>query len=198
MHITHMQVYVNYKKPRTFTLTPSRKRLGKALARGSRRVVAIECLKDPTTRRHILKKIGILVRNEMIAMCTDARGSILRSQSSSAFKEFSWDTLLCEAAETAPLLLNILQECVRSRRSRPNQSAVIGMCFAILLKHRFSKMSLVQRILTLILHAGHCGKQVIAIAIVMVSHINVLILTRCMKGCRKSTSVCHTNHLSAY
>ena len=81
---------------------------------GSRRVVAIECLKDPTTRRHILK-IGILVRNEMIAMCTDARGSILRSQSSSAFKEFSWDTLLCEAAETAPLLLNILQECVRPR-----------------------------------------------------------------------------------
>ena len=90
MHITHMQVYVNYKKPRTFPLTPSRKRLGKALARGSRKVVAIESLKDPTMRRHILK-IGILVRNEMIAMCTDARGSILQSQSSSAFKEFTFE-----------------------------------------------------------------------------------------------------------
>ena len=119
------------------------------MARGSRKVVAIECLKDPTTRRHILKKIGILVRNEMVAMCTDGRGSILRCQSSSAIKEFTWEKLLSEAAETAPVLLNVLQECVKTRRSRPNQQAVIGMCFAILLKHRFSKMSLVQKILTL-------------------------------------------------
>ena len=67
--------YINYKKPHTYSLTPSCKRLGKTLARGRRRVVAIECLKDPT-RRHIMK-IGILERNEMVAMCTDERGSIL-------------------------------------------------------------------------------------------------------------------------
>ena len=150
---------LTFGKTTTYSLTPSRNRLGKALARGSRRVVAIEGLKDPTTRRHIMK-IGILVRNEIVAMCTDERGSILQQNSSSALKEFTWEKLLCEAAETAPILLNLLQECVQTRDSRPNQPGVIGMCFAILLKHRFSKMSLVQKIITLVLHAGHCGKQI--------------------------------------
>ena len=36
----------------------------------------------------------------------------------------------------------------------------ISVRFAILLKHWFSKMSLVQKIHTLVLQAGHCRKQV--------------------------------------
>ena len=151
---------MNYKKPRIFPLTPSRKHIGKAVARGSRKAVALECLKDPATRKYLLKKIGLLVRNELISMCSDSTNSILRSQSCHDLKEFTWSKLLLELAETAPILLTILQESTRTRRPRPNQAAVIGMCFSILLKHRFREMSLVQKILTLILHAGHSAKQV--------------------------------------
>lgn len=104
-----------------------------------------------------------MVRNELISMCTESRSSILRSQSPAALRGFTWNALLQELAVTAPILLSILQKCTHTRRPRPNQAAVIGMCFSILLKHRFSKMCLMQKILTLILYGGHSGKQVAAL-----------------------------------
>ena len=47
-----------------------------------------------------------------------------------------------------------------TRKPRTNRNAVIGMCSAILLKFRNSKMSMVQKMLSLILYAGNSGKQV--------------------------------------
>lgn len=122
--------------------------------------MAVECLKEPGTRKYLLKRIGMLVRNELISMCSDSTSSILRQQSVSELKEFSWEKLLAELRANAPVFLSIVRECTRTRRLRPNQDAVLGMCAAILLKHRFSKMSLVQKILSLVLYGGHSGKQV--------------------------------------
>ena len=130
------------------------------MARGSKKAVAMECLKDPVTRAYLLKGIGVLVRNELKAMCMDSTSSILRSTSSQDLKGFTWDTLIHEATETAPVLLEILHQSTQTRQPRSNRPAVIGMCLSIILKYRFSKMSLVQKIMTLILYAGHCGKQV--------------------------------------
>ena len=96
-------------------------------------------------------------------MCSEHTSSVLSSQSVTDLWEFTWEKLLHELKVNAPILLSILRECTKTRRPRPNQNAVIGMCAVILLKHRFKKMSLVQRILSLILYAGHSGKQVITI-----------------------------------
>ena len=79
---------MNYKKPRTYPLTPTRKHLGKAVARGSKKSVAIECLKDPATRKFLLKGIGVLVRNELKSMCMDSRSSISSENSDSRSEEF--------------------------------------------------------------------------------------------------------------
>ena len=138
----------------------SRKHIGKAVARGRRQSVAVECLKEPGTRRHLLKQIGMLLRNELVFLCSDSAGSILRRQSVLELKEFTWKKLIGELEHKAPLFLTILCECSYTRTPRPNQDAVIGMCAAILLKHRVSKMSLMQRILSLVLYGGHSGKQV--------------------------------------
>lgn len=151
---------MNYKKPRTFPLTPNRKCLGKAVARGSRKSVAMECIKDPTTRTFILKRIGVLLRNELKTMCSEARCSILQSQLPHSLEVFTWAKLFVELAESAPILLMLLQECVRTKRRRVNSNAVVGMCMSILLKHKFSRMCLVQKIVSLILYAGHSEKQV--------------------------------------
>ena len=42
-----LQIHVGYKKPKTYVLTPSRKRLGKAVARKSQQGIAAENLKNP-------------------------------------------------------------------------------------------------------------------------------------------------------
>ena len=68
-----------YKNPKMYDLTPSHKNIGKAVAKRSRQSVARECFKKPTTRKHLLKHIGMVIRNELKAMCSDKVGSLLRA-----------------------------------------------------------------------------------------------------------------------
>ena len=77
------------------------------MARGSKKAIAMECLKDPVTRAYLhAKGIGVLVRNELKAMCMDSTSSILRSTSSQDLKGFTWDTLLLVLGDYTVSLLH--------------------------------------------------------------------------------------------
>lgn len=142
-------------------MTPSRAHLGKAVARGSWKSTVLETLKDKNGLKYCLKKIGVMIRNEIKRLCSQAANSILSSQSLSDLNDFTWDKLHCELACNAPVLHTILQESTITETPRPNRKAVVGMCASLLLKHRCCKMSLVQKIMSLILYSGHSGKQVL-------------------------------------
>ena len=58
----------------------------------------------------------------------------------------------------APTLLSIFHAC--TGQNKENSEGVIGMCFAMLLKLRYSRMSLVQKMIFVILLSGHTSKQV--------------------------------------
>ena len=96
----------------------------------------------------------------MKAMCLDSTGSVLRNKSTQEMETFEWATLISELDRHAPVFLQILKSCTLMKKPRENHDAVIEMCAAIVLKHQFAKMSLVQRILSMILYAEHSGKQV--------------------------------------
>ncbi len=83
--------------------------------------------------------------------------SILGSQDIADTKKFTWSKVLDELSLNAPILHSLLLSCTYRRRPRMNRDAIVGMCSAILLKFRYSR---VQRILSLILRAGSSGKQV--------------------------------------
>lgn len=159
-YFIYLQIHVGYKKPRTYVLTPTRKRLGKAVARRSKKEIVDQSMKDPLVKRYMIEKMGQILRSEVTTMCSDRTCSILSNQSVDAMKIFTWDALLIELQSHAPLLYSLLTSCTHTRRPRPNRNAVIGVCAAILLKHRYERMSLVQKIISLILYAGHSGKQV--------------------------------------
>lgn len=93
-------------------------------------------------------------------LCSPATKSILGSQCLSDLSDFTWKKLIGELEVHAPVLLTILKDATVTRNEKPNREAIIGMCAALLLKHRYYKMSLVQKILALILYSGHSGKQV--------------------------------------
>ena len=78
----------------------------------------------------------------------------------SDLRNFTWNSLLSELSLKAPTLLSILQSCTYLSKPRQNRSAVIGMCSALLLKHRFSKMCIVQKVISLALASGGCRKLV--------------------------------------
>ena len=141
-------------------MTLTRKRVASSLARNSKSAVVEEVFKDPVTQGYMIKKMGITMRNELKSMCSERVNSILSSQRSSHLHQFTWDKLLRELSLYAPVFLSILNSLTQTRRPRMNRDAVIGMCSAILLKFRLSKMSTVQKLISLILYAGHSGKQV--------------------------------------
>ena len=96
---------INYAKgPRKYVLTPSRRKVGRAVARGSRQAVArgsrqavaTECMKDPTTRKYLIHKIGIELRSEISSMCSDRRNSVLRQSSMDSLQTFTGGKVLDE------------------------------------------------------------------------------------------------------
>lgn len=96
----------------------------------------------------------------MKVMCSDATDSILKSTKKADLSTFSWEILWKEMSTHAPTFSSILTECTKTRANKHNRQAIMGICAAILLKHRFSQMSLVQKILSIILFNGCASKSV--------------------------------------
>ena len=72
---------------------------------------------------------------------------------------FRRKNLIKELPQHAPTLLHVLKGCTLTKHKK-NRNATIGMCAAILLRFRNQKMNLLQRIISLILYAGHSAKMV--------------------------------------
>ena len=145
---------------RTHILTPTRKRIGKSIARKSNKAVAEECMKSEGIRKYILQHLGVLLRRELKTVCSENVNSVLKHKFEPEHNLFCWDALHQELSIHAPLLLRVFTECTQTRHKRTNRTAVIGMCCSILLKYRYMKMSAVQRIISIILYAGHSSKMV--------------------------------------
>ena len=132
------------------------------------------------TRRFMLKKIGRVLEGEMKAMCSVQVGSILSSKINDDMKNFTWDKVMMELKKHAPTLTELLLSCTKTRKPRENRVATICMSAALLLKFHLSRMNLVQRIISLILYAGHCGKRVILhvhVVCIQITHTHTHILT---------------------
>ena len=92
-------------------------------------------------------------------MASENTGSFLQSTTTEELKSFSWSHVFEELVKHAPTLLLILQACTMTKIERKNTTSIVGTC-AFILKHCNSKMSLFQTMISIILYAGQCSKQV--------------------------------------
>ena len=146
----------------------------KQLVRGAaHKTVARQTLKNKTSRVHALKILSADIQKEMKFLCSKHANSILRATSEKKLSTFTWDQLAEELEGKAPTFFAMLMAFVSVKRRkktetrRPNSrcvsdKTVLGVCAGILLRHSSHHMNLVQRIVALILHSGHCAKEVIA------------------------------------
>ena len=156
-----MQVHIGYaQRARNYNLTPTRRHLGKAIAHGSKLSIALQCLKDKQIQKHIIRKISQLLRSEIVKLCSHEVGSVLRQQSRESLMGFTWNKIIEEASQHAPLLLELLKCCTSTKRPRANRHSVISMCIAMLCKVRCNDMSSAHKVLSIILYSGHSSKQV--------------------------------------
>lgn len=144
------------------------KRIGRSVGRGSANAIARQVLQHKRVKGAVLKVVGQQIRKEMMVMCKQKTASVLRDLSSEAMQSFTWDTLVEELKTKAPTLLQMIRECVRTKRRQVSarsyivdENAIIGLCTAILLRHRNKNMNLVQRIISVLLYSGHAPKQVL-------------------------------------
>lgn len=156
----YLQVHVSYKPPKAYLLTPQRKRLGKAVARRSSKTVAKECLKNECSRNHTLNILCSSIYKEVKSIASTKVQSTLLYQSKQSITDFDWKQVEREMATRCPLLLKILTAATRTRSERANRTTTIVMCLAMIVKHRNPNVNLLQKIISLILYAGHCSKQV--------------------------------------
>ena len=99
------QIIVGYRPTKKYTLTPSRKKIGKAVDHGSKKALAKQCMEDPVTKRHLFDLVGLSLRREMKVMVSDSTNSLLKSQEVEQMKSFSWASVLDELTNNAPTLL---------------------------------------------------------------------------------------------
>ncbi len=146
------------------------KKIGRSVGRRNPHAIARQVLAHQQVKDAVLKVTGKQIQKEMMIMCKQGEPSILRDSSKKALQSFQWDTLMGELKAKAPTLLKLLQGCIRTKRRRASakgrsyaadEKAVIGLCAAILLRHRNANMNLVQRIVSVLLYSGHAPKQVI-------------------------------------
>ncbi len=159
------------------------KTLTRSIGRKNRASIARQVMRDPKTKEKVLGILATHVQKEMTTMCSRKTGSILRSAAPEDLKSFSWDTIVAEAQTRAPTLFQILKGTVEVKRRvtwskskttskpgekgqpkvrscRPTQAAVIGVCSAVLLRHKNTHMNLLQKVVSLLLNGGHASKQV--------------------------------------
>ena len=157
-----MKVQIQYRQlQKKYLLTPSRRRIGRAVARGSRLAIVSHCLEDVVLRKHIIASIGKRVQAEVATLCSDKCNSVLRQHAKEQLLKFKLENFNQEMRAHAPTLLTLLQAATHTRHQRPNQQAVIATCAAMMCKLRRKEMNMVQKTLSLILYAGHASKQVI-------------------------------------
>ena len=147
-------------KPKSYAMTPRHRRICSPLARGSRCAFSRKCLSDRTMRNFIVKGLGRCLQQEVARLCSYDAVSILHSKATDSLKNFTWEKLLDEVRESAPILVKFLQSCTKTRKPRRNQDAIIGVLVAIMCKHRQPMLSLFQQLVSPILYSGHASKRV--------------------------------------
>lgn len=120
------------------------------------------------SRAHALRILTFDVQKEMKFLCSKRANSLLRATSAKKLSTFTWDLLAEELESKAPTLFAILMACVSVRRRKRttksrcvSNTTVLGVCAGILLRHSSLHINLIQRLIALILHSGHSGKEVI-------------------------------------
>ena len=128
-------------------------------------------LRSTPLRRNTINNVSRILKKEAHQLCTIKHGaSIIRNTSPTDLTSFSWKQIIHELKLSAPTLYKFLKavvirkgkgvalSTVKNKKHRSNSS--VGMAASLLLKCRNKFMTLAQSVISILLYAGHCSKQV--------------------------------------
>ena len=93
-------------------------------------------------------------------MCSNKFNSILKSKTKQSLEDFEVSNVINELKHKAPTLLSLLKCCLQTKTPRLNVNFIIVVIAGLICKNKRESFSLIQRLTSLILYAGHSAKQV--------------------------------------
>ena len=149
------------------------KTLTRSIGKRRHSSIARQAMRNRKIRKQILRLLKADIQKEMTLMSALKTGSVLRDSSVNAVKKFTFEAVDSDLEKYAPTLFSVLKgyvevkrrkcatACKKARRSnQPSNSTILGMCASILLRHKNANMNLFQRVVSVLLNAGHVSKQV--------------------------------------
>ena len=88
---------------------------------------------------------------------------------------FEWKAFELELKRNAPFIYEVLEALTTTPKGHKNQTSIICICAAIMLKHQHSNMSLINKLISCILFCGHCSKEVYTLVYIVLYIIHVYI-----------------------
>ena len=151
-------------------------------------------LNDPKYRDIIVTKLGAMIQKQLRVLGSRRTKSLLHDKSKAGFLSFSWEAMWRELAIHTPTFLGLLEAVLSCKTAAFTRTQpVICMVVAIIAKYMNPTMNVVQSYISILLHAGHCSKQV------MFSHIIIwttLIMFMLLFQGVLSTSKAYDMHVS--
>ena len=162
-----------YHKAHVIPRSSGLKKLARSVGRRNHPAIARQVMRNPKTKAICLNLLEKDIQKDLTVLASKkGRVLCLRQKTLDALQSFTWEKLHLDLKMKAPTLYRVLQACVNVHRRKhagktghtkthcTHNSVVLGMCAALILRHRNQHLNLVQRIISLILHSGHTGKQV--------------------------------------
>ena len=132
----------------------------KAAARRSYKSMADSTWTHTRVQPYVKKQFFSQLRKEIKHLCSFSVNSMMLQSGYKSFESFSWRKVEKELRCNSPLFYDVLMQMTKTRRPRSNHTIILCVCAAIILKFRYPKMSLIQKIISCVLYYGHCSKQV--------------------------------------
>lgn len=140
---------------RTYPInSPWRQNTIKSLTRKSNRAFANS---SSLTSERILEQVCKIIK-EMKGICSDEHDSILRD-TYERVKHFKLSRFFDELVQKMPFLIKLLVSLVGGSDDS-KRIILVSVIASMLLKNRFSKMGLLQRVISILLYGNGCSKQV--------------------------------------
>ena len=149
------------KRPKSYFLTPSRKLIGKSLARRQGLSFAKATWQNERYREQMMRLIQSQISSEARHLCSTQNPCSLRRKTTESLMTMDWEELHDELSKIAPVLFSTMRAVLQTRAlSQHDQKVAVCVSVAVLLFHRNRKVSLLQRVTAMILYAGHSSKSV--------------------------------------
>lgn len=141
--------------------SPCSRRIIKAAARRNFKSVADNSYKHGLIQPYLNKALLVRLKNELQCCQSSVTNSSLLHSQPSDLASFSFSKLEMELQKQAPTFYKFLHYLTSIQKKRPiQQSTIICICSSIILRYRRPDMSAIQKLISCILFAGHCSKEV--------------------------------------